>query len=742
MRLAYRITAAAGVAAALSMTLPVPAIAAPTSAVVGDFSFEGDPDNPSAGATLTQCHATVGANIVVPDSVSIAGVEMDVVAIADEACHRDKIGAPRDSVTIPDTVRTVGVAAFQNLGLNSASLGDGVQSIGALSFAGNDLQTVHLPAGISEVPYRAFAGNRMTSFSVAGTAVVLKEQSFEGNSFQGLAIPHGVSEIGTRAFDVDALYDVRIPASVTSIASDAFGTDFLQSVFFEGDLPTWPGAAGTIDIVWVYYYVGAAGYEWVDVFTFPDSTVTAMVKVTFDTGGYGTAPSPVDVPVGGTVTQPTLATRPAFDFTGWFDAPTGGQAWDFAVSSFTSHTTLYARWADTPESVTAPASAEQGETISVSGAGFQPGESLELWLLATPLLLATVTADADGTFATSLTIPYSVATGPTTLEVRGGQSEPASRSITVSAGPPPGVGATTVINGMEFRVIGTSPPEVLLVRHVLPVPGDIVIPQRVTIGGIDFDVTAIGDSAFGADALETVRFEGNEPTLGSVWANLTGTTVYYYTGATGFAPGDWPVSTLVELVRVSFDTGGFGTTPPAIELPIGEPLTPPVLSDRPTFDFLGWYDAPTGGALVDLTAIRDHMTLYARWVDTPEFLDAPAGAAPGDVITLTGSGFQPGESVEIWLLSTPVRLAVLSADASGAFSVTVTIPANITPGSHTLEVRGSQSATYSRPFAVFAGLSDTGPHRLVTAVALASLLLAGAGAALLFARRRVATPRN
>src|SRR5690606_37934770 len=140
-----------------------------------------------------------------------------------------------------------------------------------------------LPAGATEVPYRAFAANWMTSFSVSGTGVVLGEESFEGNNFQGLKIPDGVIEIGPRALQVDAMYDVRIPASVTTIANDAFGTDFLQSVFFEGDLPDWPGATSALDIVRVFYYAGAAGFEFADLFVFPDSTITQMVKVTFDT---------------------------------------------------------------------------------------------------------------------------------------------------------------------------------------------------------------------------------------------------------------------------------------------------------------------------------------------------------------------------------------------------------------------------------------------------------------------------
>lgn len=776
--------AASAVAVMLVLATPVPTVAAPTSVNVGDFSFQGDPANPSAGATLTQCLATVASDIVIPDRVAVAGIEMDVVAIADEACHRSKIGSSRTSVTIPDSVRSVGAGAFQNLELASVSLGDGLESIGSSSFANNHLQEVHLPAGVTEVPYRAFAANWMTSFSVSGTGVVLGEESFEGNNFQGLTIPDGVVEIGPRALQVDAMYDVRIPASVTTIAADAFGTDYLQSVFFEGALPDWPSGASTIDIVNVYYYVGAAGFEFADLFVFPDSTVTQMVKVTFDTGGHVTPPAPVDVPTGSTTTAPTLGARPTFDFVGWFDAPTGGTAWSFATATVANHITLYARWVDTPESLTAPATAEQGDAISVSGAGFQANEDVELWLLAAPVLLATLTADADGTFATTVTVPYSVSPGPDTLEARGAQSASVSRSLTVVAGPPPNVGDTVVINGMEFRVLTTSPYEASLVRCLPAVADDIVVPERVTIkavempvthvevdacsysalggvrssvtlphtvrtieagafAGLDlttfrvpFSITYIGTDALGGVPLTWAFFDGDEPTLDADWANVNGTTVYYYKGAAGFDPGDWPVSTLVALVRVSFDTGGIGTAPASIEMPAGDPLSPPSLPDRPTFDFAGWYDAPAGGNLVNLSSIDDHMTLYARWVDTPESLDAPPGSSPGDTITLKGAGYQSGEALEIWLLSTPVQLATVTADASGTFSVTVTIPASTPPGAHTLEVRGAQSGVFARSFTVYGALPQTGPGPSVGLIAAAAFALVGVGAMLIRRGRR------
>lgn len=65
-------------------------------------------------------------------------------------------------------------------------------------------------------------------------------------------------------------------------------------------------------------------------------------------------------------------------------------------------------------------------------------------------------------------------------------------------------------------------------------------------------------------------------------------------------------------------------------------------------------------------------------------------AAPtaGGTMTISGDGFAPGASLTIVLHSDPVALATATADANGAYSVTVTIPAGTTAGTHQIVVSG------------------------------------------------------
>ena len=249
-------------------------------------------------------------------------------------------------------------------------------------------------------------------------------------------------------------------------------------------------------------------------------------------------------------------------------------------------------------------------------------------------------------------------------------------------------------------------------------------------------LTHISSHAFWPSPLTTITFAGDAPNLEPNWAKLNGATVYYPKGATGFTLGDWPGLPLIEYVTVTFDTSGYGAAPPPIDVATGGTVTPPAAPERPGYDFVGWFDAPTGGNPVDFTAVSDHTTAYAQWVDTAESLTAPASAVAGATISLTGDGYQPNEPLEIWLLSTPVQLTTLTADAQGAFTTTVTIPANVTPGAHTLEIRGAQSPTFAQSFTVFAALPATGPDPSAGPIGVAALLLTGAGVGLVLITRR------
>jgi len=63
-------------------------------------------------------------------------------------------------------------------------------------------------------------------------------------------------------------------------------------------------------------------------------------------------------------------------------------------------------------------------------------------------------------------------------------------------------------------------------------------------------------------------------------------------------------------------------------------------------------------------------------------------AVPGQPITISGSGYEPGTTVTITFESTPRVIGVVQADASGRFTAEVVVPPDATPGMHTIRATG------------------------------------------------------
>ncbi|HVE95017.1 MAG TPA: carboxypeptidase-like regulatory domain-containing protein [Acidimicrobiales bacterium] len=100
---------------------------------------------------------------------------------------------------------------------------------------------------------------------------------------------------------------------------------------------------------------------------------------------------------------------------------------------------------------------------------------------------------------------------------------------------------------------------------------------------------------------------------------------------------------------------------------------------------------------------------------TPPPANGPASAStasaqPGDTITISGNGFQPGSNVDAVVYSTPVKLGQGRADGAGNISLRVTLPRNLTPGRHELQLQGVDSAGRTRVLNAFITIRGTLPR--------------------------------
>ena len=130
----------------------------------------------------------------------------------------------------------------------------------------------------------------------------------------------------------------------------------------------------------------------------------------------------------------------------------------------------------------------------------------------------------------------------------------------------------------------------------------------------------------------------------------------------------------------------------------------------------------------------------------------PAGqsgsVAPNSTVRITGGGYLPNSTVTLLAYSTPQVLTTTVADGAGNIDVTVTIPAGLAAGSHTLVAAGVDAQGNPRyltlPITVAGGttgsggLAYTGASVAVPAIGGLAALVVGGGLVVAGRRRRTA----
>ncbi len=123
-----------------------------------------------------------------------------VTRIADSAFYNSKA---MTSITIPDSVTEIGIAAFAYTGLQQISLPNSITKIESSAFEKcESMQQISLPNGLTEISYETFS---------------------ECTSLERISIPDSVKRIGSRAFyNCRNLQEIDIPDSITAIEESAF----------------------------------------------------------------------------------------------------------------------------------------------------------------------------------------------------------------------------------------------------------------------------------------------------------------------------------------------------------------------------------------------------------------------------------------------------------------------------------------------------------------------------------------
>ena len=130
------------------------------------------------------------------------------------------------SVTIPNSVTSIGEGAFSSSGLTSVTIPNSVTSIGDYAFNGCEfLTSVTIPNSVISIGDAAFYGcAALASITIPNSVTSIGEYAFSNcSSLTSLEIPNNVTSIGDQTFyNCSGLTSITIPNSVTSIGDYAF----------------------------------------------------------------------------------------------------------------------------------------------------------------------------------------------------------------------------------------------------------------------------------------------------------------------------------------------------------------------------------------------------------------------------------------------------------------------------------------------------------------------------------------
>ena len=271
-----------------------------------DFEYE---ENEEGGITIVKYIGT-NADVIVPSQIN--GKDVTVLGEGSFCPSYDFLL----SVTIPDTVTTIGACAFwrcdklttvvlsQNLttidreafkectNLADIVLPDSLEVIKTQAFNRcTSLKRINIPASLTEWYNAVFSECKIETVDIAEGVEIIPMGAFFNNDIKELVLPssmkeiqlyafegcrnlttvilnEGLEKIDYQAFAYTGFTEIIIPESVYDMTEMAFvDCDLLEKVFFEGNAPESYDDSlhpGNVDYT-VYYHEGAQGFtspEW------------------------------------------------------------------------------------------------------------------------------------------------------------------------------------------------------------------------------------------------------------------------------------------------------------------------------------------------------------------------------------------------------------------------------------------------------------------------------------------------
>ncbi|MBQ4244262.1 MAG: leucine-rich repeat domain-containing protein, partial [Clostridia bacterium] len=173
------------------------------------------------GSEPADAAVSISGNIAIPSVLHLDDRDYIVIEIGDGAFN-DVMFSGVTGITIPDTVKKIGVRAFQNMtNLTSVSFGEGsaLTTIGVNAFYGcKNLSSIDIPQGVTTIGNYAFQ---------------------DCQNLESVVIPDNVTTLGTYAFrNCTNLQSAVIGANVPSLNGTFASCGNLESVTFSSNSVT------------------------------------------------------------------------------------------------------------------------------------------------------------------------------------------------------------------------------------------------------------------------------------------------------------------------------------------------------------------------------------------------------------------------------------------------------------------------------------------------------------------------
>ncbi len=372
------------------------------------------------------------------------------------------------SVTLPETVGYIGVEAFRGCtSLTSIAIPSQVTSIPAYAFSGcTKLETVTIPEGVSSIGDFAFQNcASLTAITLPEKLTAINTGTFFGCSkLSELTVFSNVKSIGATAFAYcTSLVKITIPSSVTSIGANAFlAVNGLTMYCHSGSAAATYASSNKIGAVMTY-----------------------TVRFLSDTNNLLKSE---EVVYGSAATAPVMAERPGYQLV-WSS--------DFSnISSDLTVTASYKRvytvtFVDGYRDKSATAQVEYGNAAKA------PKWTMSGYTLRWDKSFSAVTGD--------MTV-YAIWKDPKTgFTINKNTKKPAKVDTELTKGT------------VTYRVTAANVqnPKVTYVSNSNATARTITIPKAVTIKGVKYKVTGIGEEAFkGNKTITTLTIGANVTTIG------------------------------------------------------------------------------------------------------------------------------------------------------------------------------------------------------------------------------------